>query len=161
MSQDYECQTFPLLQPVTAPSIFHGEAGDDPSRWLKEYERIAKFNQRDNTMCLANACFVKGIIRLWYENNAENLGSWGEFQEQLKIAFGSTELFIKQAERELKDRAQKTGENTQSYIQSVIELCHKVNPKMTENERKRIAKHRFTRLPNVVPVASIGEHEEI
>ncbi|GFR18808.1 CCHC-type domain-containing protein, partial [Trichonephila clavata] len=141
-----------------------------------------------------------GTARLWYENNEENLSSWEKFQEQLKIAFGSTELFIKQAERELKNRAQKTGASTQSYIQSVLELYHKVNPKMTENEKvshlmkgvaedlyrsllvkdisctsdfikecqrieemnqTRIAKHRFTRLPNVVPVASIGEHEDL
>ncbi|GFY64238.1 CCHC-type domain-containing protein [Trichonephila inaurata madagascariensis] len=27
--------------------------------------------------------------------------------------------------------------------------------------QRRIAKHRFTRLPNVVPVASIGEHEDL
>ncbi|GFY64239.1 DNA-directed RNA polymerase I subunit RPA2 [Trichonephila inaurata madagascariensis] len=43
MSQDSECQTFPifpLVQPVRAPSIFHGEAGDDPLRWLKEYENL-------------------------------------------------------------------------------------------------------------------------
>ncbi|GFQ82217.1 CCHC-type domain-containing protein [Trichonephila clavata] len=151
-------------------------------------------------MCLANTYFfLKGTARLWYENNEENLSYWEKFQEQLKIAFGSTELFIKQAERELKNRAQKTGESKQSYIQSVLELCHKVNPKMTENEKvshlmkgvaedeyqsllvkdisctsdfikecqrieemnqRRIAKHRFTRLPNVVPVASIGEHED-
>ncbi|GFY70983.1 hypothetical protein TNIN_221821 [Trichonephila inaurata madagascariensis] len=41
MLQDSECQTFPifpLVQPVRAPSIFHGKAGDDPSKWLKEYE---------------------------------------------------------------------------------------------------------------------------
>ncbi|GFY45615.1 CCHC-type domain-containing protein [Trichonephila inaurata madagascariensis] len=28
-------------------------------------------------------------------------------------------------------------------------------------KKRRIAKHRFTRLPNVVPVASIGEHEDL
>ncbi|GFY70984.1 CCHC-type domain-containing protein [Trichonephila inaurata madagascariensis] len=92
------------------------------------------------------------------------------------------------------------GENTQSYIQSVLVLCYKVNPKMTENEKVshlmkgitedvyqsllvkdisctsdfikecqrieemnqiRIAKHRFTKLPNVVSVASIGKHEDL
>ncbi|GFQ80470.1 fatty acid synthase [Trichonephila clavata] len=111
MSQDSKFQTFPifhLVQPARASSIFHGEAGDDPSRWLKEYERIAKFNRWDDTMCLTNAySFLKGTARLWYENNEVNLSSWEKFQEQLKIAYGSTELFIKQVERELKNRAQK------------------------------------------------------
>ncbi|GFQ70812.1 CCHC-type domain-containing protein [Trichonephila clavata] len=87
-------------------------------------------------MCLANPYFfLKGTARLWYENNEENLSSFEKFQEQLNIAFGSTELFIKQAERKVKNRAQKTGESTQSYIQSVLELCHEINPKMTENEK--------------------------
>ncbi|GFY50671.1 CCHC-type domain-containing protein [Trichonephila inaurata madagascariensis] len=171
MSQDFECQTFPifpLVQPVRAPSIFHGEAGDNPSR-------VPPGNGT---------------------RNEENLSSCEKFQELLKIAIGSTELFMKQAERELKNRAQKMGESTQSYIQSVLVLFHKVNPKMTENEKvfhlikgvaediyqsllvkdisctsdfikecqrieemnqRCIAKHRFTRLPNVVPVTSIGE----
>ncbi|GFX04030.1 uncharacterized protein TNCV_4679331 [Trichonephila clavipes] len=66
MSQDSECQTFPILplvQPVRAPS--NCEAFDDPSRWHKEYERVTKFNRWDDTMCLANACFsLKGIARL-------------------------------------------------------------------------------------------------
>ncbi|GFY49444.1 CCHC-type domain-containing protein [Trichonephila inaurata madagascariensis] len=82
----------------------------------------------------------------------------------------------------------------------MLVLCHKVNPKMTENEKVshlmkgvaedayqsllikdisctsnfikecqrieemnqgRIANHRFTRLPNVVPVASIGDHKDL
>ncbi|GFW41740.1 transposon Ty3-I Gag-Pol polyprotein [Trichonephila clavipes] len=50
MSQDSECQSFPifsLVQPVRSSSIFHSEAGDDSSRWLKEYERIAKYNRWD------------------------------------------------------------------------------------------------------------------
>ncbi|CAL1264356.1 unnamed protein product [Larinioides sclopetarius] len=174
---------------------------EDPSRWLKEYERISTFNRWDDTMCLANAYFfLKGTARLWYENNEENLSSWEKFQEQFKIAFGSKELFVKQAERELKNRAQKTDESTQSYIQSVLELCHKVNPQMTDNDKvshlmkgiaedvyrhllakdvsctsdfikecqrieemnqRRISKNKFARLPNVVPVATVGEQEDL
>ncbi|GFY57009.1 CCHC-type domain-containing protein [Trichonephila inaurata madagascariensis] len=104
--------------PFGAPSIFHGEAGDDPSRWFKEYERIAKFNRWDDTICLVNDYFfLKGTARLWYENNEEILSSWEKFQEQIKIAFGSTELFIKQAERERKKR-----QNTQLESPSLDEV---------------------------------------
>ncbi|GFY62365.1 CCHC-type domain-containing protein [Trichonephila inaurata madagascariensis] len=105
MSQDSECQTFPIF-PLVQP----------------------------------------GTTRLWYENKEEDLSSWEKFQDQLKIAFGSTELFIKQAESELKNRAQKTD---------FIKECQRIE----EMNQRRIAKHRFTRLSNVVPVASIGEHE--
>lgn len=204
MPEETSSQTlpgFPLIQPVRTPSIFHGEAGENPTAWLKEYERIAKFNRWDDTMCLANAYFfLNGTARLWYENNEEKLNSWEKFQEQLKSAFGAKDLFVKQAEQELKSRAQKTGESTQSYIQSVLELCHKVNPQMSENDKvshlmkgiaedmyqfllvkdigststfitecqrieqmnqRRITKHRFARLPNVVPMASVGTNEDL
>ncbi|GBM68585.1 hypothetical protein AVEN_15269-1 [Araneus ventricosus] len=139
MPEDTSSQTspgFPLIQPVRTPSTFHGEGGENPTAWLKEYERIAKFNRWDDTMCLANAYFfLNATARTWYENNEEELNSWEKFQEQLKIAFGSKDLFVKQAEQELKCRAQKTGESTQSYIQSVLELCLKVNPSMSESDR--------------------------
>ncbi|GFY37751.1 WD repeat-containing protein 48 [Trichonephila inaurata madagascariensis] len=102
----------------------------------------------DNVKALAiNRDGTQGTARLWYENNDENLSPWEKFQEQLKIAFGSMELFIKQAERELKNRAQKTD---------LIKECQRIE----EMNQRRIAKHRFTRLPIVVPVAFTEEHED-
>ncbi|GBM32285.1 hypothetical protein AVEN_26983-1 [Araneus ventricosus] len=69
MPEDTSSQTspgFPLIQPVRTPSTFHGEAGETPTAWLKEYECIAKFNRWDDTMCLANAYFfLNGTARLW------------------------------------------------------------------------------------------------
>lgn len=204
MAEESVSQTFPgfpLIQPVRTPSVFQGEAGENPTAWLKEYERIANFNRWDDTMCLANAYFfLNGTARLWYQNNEEKLNSWEKFQEQLKSAFGAKDLFIKQAEQELNSRAQRNGESTQSYIQTVLELCHKVNPQMSETDKvshlmkgiaedmyqsllvknidststfilecqrieqmnqRRITKHRFARLPNVVPMASVGANEDL
>ncbi|GFV43451.1 retrotrans_gag domain-containing protein, partial [Trichonephila clavipes] len=39
------------------------------------------------------------------------------------------------AEKQLKCRAQRSGESTQSYIQSVLGLCQEVNPLMKEDEK--------------------------
>ncbi|GFW06992.1 retrotrans_gag domain-containing protein [Trichonephila clavipes] len=39
------------------------------------------------------------------------------------------------AEEQLKCRAQRSGESTQSYIQGVLELCQEVNPLMKEDEK--------------------------
>ncbi|GFY23531.1 CCHC-type domain-containing protein [Trichonephila clavipes] len=39
------------------------------------------------------------------------------------------------AEEQLKCRAQRSGESTQSYIQSVLGLCQEVNPLMREDEK--------------------------
>ncbi|UYV63285.1 hypothetical protein LAZ67_2003655 [Cordylochernes scorpioides] len=39
------------------PSMFSGEGAEDPHNWLKKYERVAKHNQWDETLCLANVYF--------------------------------------------------------------------------------------------------------
>ncbi|GFQ99512.1 CCHC-type domain-containing protein [Trichonephila clavata] len=44
-----------------------------------------------------------------------------------------------------------------SCTSDFIKECQRIE----EMNQRRIAKHRFTRLPNVVPVASIGEHEDL
>ncbi|GFU98165.1 transposon Ty3-I Gag-Pol polyprotein [Trichonephila clavipes] len=36
------------------PSTFRGAPGEDPLKWLKEYDRVANFNKWDDMMCLAN-----------------------------------------------------------------------------------------------------------
>ncbi|GFX04031.1 hypothetical protein TNCV_4679341 [Trichonephila clavipes] len=43
------------------------------------------------------------------------------------------------------------------YQSLLVKECQRIE----EMNQRRIAKHRFTRLPNVVPVASIGEHEDL
>ncbi|GFS54817.1 CCHC-type domain-containing protein [Trichonephila inaurata madagascariensis] len=44
-----------------------------------------------------------------------------------------------------------------SCTSDFIKECQRIE----EMNQRRIAKHRFTRLPNVVPVASVGEHEDL
>ncbi|GBN02363.1 hypothetical protein AVEN_128629-1 [Araneus ventricosus] len=39
------------------PTIFKGEPGQDPTKWLQEYLRVSKFSQWDDTLALANAYF--------------------------------------------------------------------------------------------------------
>lgn len=125
-----------LYQQIRQPSSFAGEAGQDPTKWLKEYERVAKFNRWDDMECLANAYFfLDGTSKQWFENNEDELCSWEKFQEGLKQAFGDTRHHVQQAEALLKCRAQKQGESTQSYIQNVLALCHQVNSRMEEKEK--------------------------
>ena len=191
----------PLYQPIRSPSIFKGTPNENPTKWLSEYERIAKFNSWDNMMSLANVYFFLGdTAKQWFENNENSLSSWDEFKTKLIEFFNPGEQCVKKAEEELRSRAQRSGETTQSYIQSVLGLCGQVNDKMDEVEKvshlmkgvaediyqalltkeigstddfirwcqqiekmqqKRISKHKFSRLPNVVPIASIEEQTDI
>ncbi|GFU17537.1 CCHC-type domain-containing protein [Trichonephila clavipes] len=48
----------PSLQQWSEPtSTFRGAPGEDPLKWLKEYDRVANFNKWDDMMCLANVYF--------------------------------------------------------------------------------------------------------
>lgn len=197
--------TFVVTPTLTAearkPAIFCGEPGQDPTRWLKEYERVSKYNRWDDTLQLANVYFfLDGTARQWYENNEETLTSWTVFETKLKTTFGDNETCIRRAKDQLKSRAQKPGESIQSYIQDVLGLCHQIDSDMSDEDKvshlmkgvaedvfqalltkevknaedftkwclhiedmrqKRVGRHKFGRLPNVVPIAAIEEDTDI
>lgn len=123
-------------QHIRHPAVFSGDTGRDPQKWLKEYERISKFNKWDDTVSLANVFFyLEGTARQWYENNEEKLTSWEAFKAELQKYFGDAQRQKSQAEERLKCRAQRPTETTKSYIQDVLELCKTVDPRMKEDEK--------------------------
>ncbi|UYV60582.1 hypothetical protein LAZ67_1001590 [Cordylochernes scorpioides] len=57
---------------IRNPSIFSGEPGQSPEKWLKEYHRVARYNCWDSSMCLANVFFfLSGTAKVWFENVEE------------------------------------------------------------------------------------------
>lgn len=193
--------TTPLFQHFRSPSTFVGDSGQDPNKWLKDYDRVSKYNRWDDCMRLANVYFfLHGTAKQWFENNEETLDSWSKFETEIKSTFGDAKRHVLNAEEQLKNRAQRQGESTQSYIQNVLGLCQKINPSMKEGEKvshlmkgvaedvyqtlltknisttsefistcqyieemqqKRIGRNKFSRLPNVVPVASLEEQADL
>ncbi|UYV84803.1 K02A2.6-like, partial [Cordylochernes scorpioides] len=118
------------------PSMFSGEGVEDPRSWLKGYERMAKHNQWDETLCLANVYFyLTGTALKWFENNEESIQTWTEFMSQLENVFGKNESSRLRAEKILKTRAQLKGESTGYYIQDVLRLCKEVDPQMNEEDK--------------------------
>ncbi|GFT70625.1 CCHC-type domain-containing protein [Trichonephila clavipes] len=121
-----------MEEPIDLPR----SAWEDPLKWLKEYDRVANFNKWDDMMCLANVYFfLDGTARQWYVNNEDALDSWEAFKNGLSGLFGDRQKYTRRAEEQLKCRAQRSGESTQSYIQSVLGLCQEVNPLMKEDEK--------------------------
>ncbi|GFT14829.1 CCHC-type domain-containing protein [Trichonephila clavipes] len=133
--------TWAGVEPATLGAEGHnggaqGAPGEDPLKWLKEYDRVANFNKWDDMMCLANVYFfLDGTARQWYVNNEDALDSWEAFKNGLSGLFGDRQRYTRRAEEQLKCRAQRSGESTQSYIQSVLGLCQEVNPLMREDEK--------------------------
>ncbi|GFS49324.1 CCHC-type domain-containing protein, partial [Trichonephila inaurata madagascariensis] len=75
------------------PSTFRGAPGEDPLKWLKEYDRIANFNKWDDMMRLANVYFfLDGTARQWYVNNEDALDSWEAFKNGL---FGDRQKYTR------------------------------------------------------------------
>ncbi|GFX41146.1 CCHC-type domain-containing protein [Trichonephila clavipes] len=66
-----------------SPSTFRGAPGEDPLKWLKEYDRVANFNKWDDMMCLNVYFFLDGTARQWYVNNEDALDSWEAFKNGL------------------------------------------------------------------------------
>ncbi|UYV72103.1 hypothetical protein LAZ67_9001818 [Cordylochernes scorpioides] len=117
------------------PSTFSGDGNINPGQWLKEYERVSKYNRWDETMKLANVVFyLNGTAGRWFDNNEESLNSWRSFEDAFRGVFGLQEDSARRAEEVLKSRAQKAEESSESYIQEILSLCHQVNPRMEEGE---------------------------
>ncbi|GFT15317.1 retrotrans_gag domain-containing protein [Trichonephila clavipes] len=118
-----------MEEPIDLPR----SAWEDPLKWLKEYDRVANFNKWDDMMCLANVYFffLDGTARQWYVNNEDALDSWEAFKNGLSGLFGDRQKYTRRAEEQLKCRAQRSGESTQSYIQSVLGLCQEASKRRT------------------------------
>ncbi|UYV68469.1 GLE1 [Cordylochernes scorpioides] len=107
------------------PSTFSGDGNINPGQWLKEYERVSKYNRWDETMKLANVVFyLNGTAGRWFDNNEESLNSWRSFEDAFRSVFGLQEDSARRAEEVLKSRAQKAEESSESYIQEILSLCH-------------------------------------
>ncbi|GFW47484.1 retrotrans_gag domain-containing protein [Trichonephila clavipes] len=93
----------PSLQQWRSPSTFRAP-GEDPLKWLKEYDRVANFNKWDDMMCLANVYFfLDETARQWYVNNEDALdSSWEAFKNGLSGLFGDRQKYTRRAEEQLK-----------------------------------------------------------
>ncbi|GFX18516.1 retrotrans_gag domain-containing protein [Trichonephila clavipes] len=90
----------PSLQQWRSPSTFRGAPGEDPLKWLKEYDRVANFNKWDDVMCLANVYFfLDGTARQWYVNNEDALDSWEAFKNELSGLFGDRQKYTREGQK--------------------------------------------------------------
>ncbi|GFX54948.1 retrotrans_gag domain-containing protein [Trichonephila clavipes] len=90
----------PSLQQWRSPSTFRGAPGEDPLKWLKEYDRVANFNKWDDMMCLANVFFfLDGTARQWYVNNEDALDSWEAFKNGLSGLFGDRQKYTREGQK--------------------------------------------------------------
>ncbi|UYV80814.1 hypothetical protein LAZ67_19001858 [Cordylochernes scorpioides] len=118
------------------PSVFSGKRVEDSQRWLSDFQRVARYNKWDDSMCLANVIFYHtGTAKYWFVNFKEILNSWEEFKIKFCEIFENKKDTARKAENIIRTRAQTSGVNAESYIQEVILLCKQSNPRISEGEK--------------------------
>ncbi|UYV70132.1 hypothetical protein LAZ67_7001923 [Cordylochernes scorpioides] len=59
------------------PPTFSGGNAQDPQKWIKMFERVAKYNKWDETQSLANVVFyLEGTAAQWFDNNEDTINAW-------------------------------------------------------------------------------------
>ncbi|GFY77760.1 retrotrans_gag domain-containing protein [Trichonephila inaurata madagascariensis] len=107
-----------------------------PKTLKNDYERIANYNNWDETARVANVVFyLSGTARLWFGNNEDRLKSWIDSKKLFEETFGRPEGLKSFAEGLLRTRAQRPGETHESYVQDVLSLCRKVDKNMPEDQK--------------------------
>ncbi|UYV82744.1 hypothetical protein LAZ67_22000708 [Cordylochernes scorpioides] len=89
------------------PPTFSGESAQDSQKWIKMFERVAKYNKWDEAQSLANVVFyLEGTAAQWFDNNEDIINSWTQFKTNLCEVFGQKEELTRPAEMTIKTRAQ-------------------------------------------------------
>lgn len=128
--------TYVTYQLPREPCLFSGQSTEDAEKWKNDYERIANYNNWDESVRLANVVFyLGGTARLWFDNNEDQFKNWSEFERLFEETFGRPEDLKSFAEGLLRTRAQRPGETYESYVQDVLSLCRRVNKDMTEDQK--------------------------
>ncbi|KAK8757326.1 hypothetical protein V5799_005042 [Amblyomma americanum] len=123
-------------------AIFSDTDETDVEDWLASYERVSAYNKWDGTVKLTNVIFyLSDVANLWFRNHEADILSWAALKTSLTEVFGRPAARKLCAEQRLRSWAQHTGENLNSYIEDVVDLCKRVNPSMSDtNKIKHIMK---------------------
>jgi hypothetical protein len=117
------------------PPRFSGSPSSDSVEWLKEFERVARYNQWKDEAKLSSVVFsLDNPAKTWYDNVEAELVSWETFLAAFKKKYEATDVRRRNAERMLALRVQSTDESVVDYIEDVIKLCGRVKDSMVEEE---------------------------
>lgn len=124
-----------LAQPRD-PGTFSGTDNTDVEDWLQLYERVSTSNHWNQTAMLANLIFyLAGTARVWFQTHEEELTTWDICKQKLTDLFGKPVGRQRAAQKDLASRAQTCTESYLTYIQDVLALCRKVDPRMSEADK--------------------------
>lgn len=139
-SQTTQCSgsTSPVVfHTPRTPRPFHGEPYEDVEDWLDDFNRVAEFNDWDDSRKLRHVYFsLEESARIWFVNNERKMTSWPEFRRRLLKTYGSEERKEK-AEQALQSRAQKPNESVAMFVEDMSFLFRRADPEMSEAVKVR------------------------
>ncbi|CAN7943859.1 unnamed protein product, partial [Ixodes hexagonus] len=120
------------------PHIFSGIGDDDVDDWSDAYDRASRYNHWNDTTKLTTAVFyLSDVAKLWFRNHDRDFESWQLFANRLRELSGRPSMRQIVADRKLASRAQQPTETFTSYIEDVLDLCHRVDINMSERDKVR------------------------
>lgn len=132
------------LREFLAPPTFLGKKGENVVDWLKRYERVGRYNCWRDTECLENIeMYLGGAAAKWYAylvatgsvpRTWHDVGGFRGLRNALLAQFTPANYERFQEDR-LRDRKQGFDEPMTEYYFDVLDMCAKVNPKMSEEAK--------------------------
>ncbi|UYV77053.1 K02A2.6-like [Cordylochernes scorpioides] len=123
--------------PPPSLEVFGGYSDEDPSEWLEEIELLARQQRWPDDVMLAYArSYMDGPAKKWAKLNSPHIFSaWSVFKKALLRDFRRADTAKFKLIIDLQNRIQQPNESTQRYAEDVLNLCNKVNPKMTTDDK--------------------------
>ncbi|UYV81060.1 hypothetical protein LAZ67_19002681 [Cordylochernes scorpioides] len=117
--------------------FFGGYSEEDPAEWLEELELLARQQRWPEDVMLAYArSYLKGPAKKWAKLNTPQIFSnWTTFKKTLMQDFKIADTTKFKLIMELQNRVQGYNESTLRYAEDVLNLCNKVNSKMSAEDK--------------------------
>lgn len=111
---------------------------EDVSDWLDTFDRVSRHNFWDATTKFNNVVFyLTGVAKTWFLNHEADLLNWETFTTRFRDLFGRPAQRAAEAHQKLAFRVQQPDESYTSYIEDVVALCNRTDPRMTEEQKIR------------------------
>lgn len=97
----------------------------DVNDWLDSFEMVSHHNGWDATTKINNVVsYLSGVAKTWLSNH--------EFDLRNSAICLEDQLSAAEAQQKLAHRVQQPRKSYISYIEDVIALCNRMDPRMTE-----------------------------
>ena len=138
-SIQYVVNIDPLQQMKDFVKPFYGNSEEDASKWIDSivhFFDIIRLPGNNEELCFQYApAFLKTYAYRWWIENKSLIYDWSFFKRMIIEQFGDKNEYL--IEQQLNQRKQQPTEPVIKYYYDIIELCHKCDPTMSDQQKVR------------------------